>query len=221
LAKFGTNCTKFQSHLDVYILILGRLDSLWVGVNSPKKVAEFISNILTGCANAHLKWNHLDSESQLSLQMRLLFGLESLPGREFANNLHSLQKMGAKLSDLHVDLQTEVMKTLMQIDDFNAQHRSMCIYSLGSLGLVFSECDLETQSAISEIARKTFNSKIDKHVGQSSQFTQQQSNTFIGLTLMGVKRSEMDASLIRTIDHSLQFNLGYGNPQQLPNTIHS
>jgi hypothetical protein len=39
---------------------------------------------------------------------------------------------------------------------------------------------------------------------------------------MGLKRNDVDITLIQAINHSLQFNLGgFGNPQHLPNTIHS
>ena len=132
--------------------------------------------------------------------------------------------MGVKWnSDLFVDLQNEIMHSLSKLwTTFDPQQRSMCIYSLGSLGLVFSDCDTETQKVIGDISKRVFNSKITEHVWQSRLFAQQQSNTFIGLTLVGLKRSNMDTTMIQAIDHSLQFNLGsFGNPQQVPNTIHS
>jgi acyl-[acyl carrier protein]--UDP-N-acetylglucosamine O-acyltransferase len=130
--------------------------------------------------------------------------------------------MGAKWADLHVDLQKELLKALVKLSpSLNAQDRSMCIYSLGSLGVVYSDCDIETQKVIGEISMRVFNLKISEHVGHFSFFAQQQSNVFIGLTLMGLKRSNMDATMIQAINHSLQYNLGFGNPQQLPNTIHS
>jgi hypothetical protein len=146
-----------------------------------------------------------------------------LDGRALSNNLHSLHKIGAKWADLHVDLQKELLKTLVKLSpSLNAQDRSMCIYSLGSLGVVFSDCDIETQKVIGDISMRVFNSKISEHVGQSQHFAQHQSNTLIGLTLMGLKRSNMDTTLIQAIHRSLQYNLGgFENPQQVPNTIHS
>jgi hypothetical protein len=125
-------------------------------------------------------------------------------------------------SDLFVDLQNEIFNSLHNLFKlFNAQERSMCIYSLGSLGVVFSDCEIETQKVIGEISMRVFNSKISKLVGDSPVLPQHQSNTFIGLTLMGLKRSIMGTTMIQAIDHSLKYNLGFGNPQQVPNTIHS
>jgi hypothetical protein len=194
---------------------------MWTGVSS-KQTAEFITNILSGCANAQLKWGHLDSEIQIILQNRLLVGASSFNGRQLSNNLHSLQKMGVKWSDLFVDLQNEFLRSLSKLrNTLDPQQRSICIYSLGSLGVVFGNCDVETQTVIGEISMRVFNSKISEHVKHSSFFAQDQSNTFIGLTLMGLKYSAMDAALIQAIDHSLQYNLGFGDPQQVPNTIHS
>jgi hypothetical protein len=196
---------------------------MWTGVSN-KKTAEYITSILTGCANAQLNWSLLESEMQIILQTRLLVGASSFDGRQLSNNLHSLQKMGVNWnSDLFVDLQNEMFNSLHNVFKlFNAQERSMCIYSLGSLGLVFSECDSKTQKVIGDISKSVFNSKISEHVGQSQHFAQHQSNTFIGLTLMGLKRCNMGPTMIQAINHSLQYNLGgFGNTQQVPNTIHS
>jgi hypothetical protein len=178
---------------------------------------------LTGCANSQLKWNHLKSDVQETLQLRFIACCELIDGKSFSNNLHSLQKMGAKWYDLLTPgLQTEILKSLVKLPaSLDPQQRSMCIYSLGSLGVVFSDCDFETQKVIVDVAKRVFNSKITGHVGHSSLFGQQQSNLFIGLALMGFKRSNMDAILIKAINHSLQYNLGFGDPQQVPNTIHS
>jgi hypothetical protein len=69
---------------------------------------------------------------------------------------------------------------------------------------------------------RVFNSKITEFVGDLAPvLPQHQSNVFIGLTLMGVKCGDIGAIWIQAINHSLQYNLGFGNAQQMSNIIHS
>ena len=153
---------------------------------------------------------------------KLLSGACSFDGRALSYNLHLLQKMGAKWSDLF-DLQNAILLSLSDLSvSLDAVQCAMCIYSLGKLGLEYNKCDDETQIAICDISKRILNSKISEQVGHSTVLPQHQSNIFIGLNLMGLKCNDVDITLIQAINHSLQFNLGgFGSPQQLPNTVHS
>jgi hypothetical protein len=200
-----------KDHLSLFRILFDRFLIVGHTMNEVE-----ISMTLTAFAKVHFKWNHLTSSQQSELLGLISVKAGVLNGRALVNCLHSLSKMDVKWSDFcSSDLQTKFLNRLVVVSpSFVNQTSSMCVYSLGNMGLDFTGCCDVVHSKLFDIAFKLFTS-TEIETGQHI------SNVLIGLSSGCVERRDLSAWFVVKMMDCLEHNAHLLSDQQLANSVNS